>query len=291
MADNLMPVQTGEKKYHKVITSEHKFLKLNLKEVWQYRDLIVLFTKRTFTVQYKQTILGPAWLFINPIISSLIYCFIFGGLAGMGTDGIPQILFYMSGNAIWTFFSTCLTGNAHTFTANAGVFGKVYFPRLTTPISNVLSSVIKFGIQMIMVLVFLVFYLLQGEVEPNWPAWMLIPFVLLHLGLMGMGIGIIISSMTTKYRDLSVLVGFGIQLWMYITPVVYPLSQAGDKWYKWILLVNPVTAPVEVFRYALLGQGTIEPGYLIWSWIFTVIVAVFGIMIFNKVERTFMDTV
>lgn len=277
--------------YHKVITSEHKFLKLNLKEVWEYKDLILLFTQRTFTVQYKQTVLGPAWLFINPIISSLIYCFVFGGLAGMGTDGIPQILFYMSGNAIWSFFSSCLTKNANTFTANANVFGKVYFPRLTTPISNVLSSVIQFFIQMIVVLFFLIIYLIKGEVAPNYYAWLLIPVILLHLGLMGMGVGIIVSSLTTKYRDLTVLVGFGIQLLMYVTPVVYPLSQAGDKWYKWILLVNPVTAPVEVYRYALLGNGTIVPGYLIWSWAFTIVVAVFGIMIFNKVERTFMDTV
>lgn len=291
MAENLVPARADDKKYHKVITAEHKFLKLNLKEVWQYRDLIVLFTKRNFVVQYKQTVLGPAWLFINPIISSLIYCFVFGGLAGMGTDGIPQILFYMSGNAIWAFFSTCLSGNAHTFTANANVFGKVYFPRLTTPISNVLSSVIRFGIQMLLVLVFLVVYMIRGEVAPNFLYWLMIPVILVHLGLMGMGLGIIISSMTTKYRDLSVLVGFGMQLWMYVTPIVYPLTQTGDKWYKWILLVNPVTAPVEVFRYALLGNGTIAPGYLVWSWAFTLAVTLFGIMIFNKVERTFMDTV
>ena len=193
-------------KYHTHITSDHKFFKLNLKEVWRYRDLIWLFTKRTFVVSYKQTILGPAWLFITPIISSLIYCFIFGGIAGMGTDGVPQMLFYLSGNAIWAFFSTCLTNNASTFTANANVFGKVYFPRLTTPISNVLSSVIQFGIQMIIVACFLIFYVITGQVSPNWWAFFLIPVVLIHLGIMGMGFGIIISSMTTKYRDLRVLV-------------------------------------------------------------------------------------
>lgn len=277
--------------YHTHITSEHKFFKLNLKEVWQYRDLIVLFTKRNFAVTYKQTILGPAWLFINPIISSLIYCFIFGGIANMSTDGIPQILFYMSGNAIWTFFSSCLVRNASTFTANAGVFGKVYFPRLTTPISNVLSAIIQFGIQMIMVLIFLGFYTFTGEVNPKFSLFLLIPVILLHLGMMGMGCGIIISSMTTKYRDLSVLVGFGMQLWMYITPVVYPLSQTDNKLLKQLLLINPVTAPVETFRYVLLGEGAIEPIYLIWSWIFTIMVMIFGIMIFNKVEKTFMDTV
>jgi lipopolysaccharide transport system permease protein len=277
--------------YHVEITSKHNWWNLNLKEVWAYRDLILLFTKRNFTVSYKQTVLGPAWLFINPIISSLIYCFIFGGIAGIGTGGVPQMLFYLSGNAIWTYFSGCLTKNASTFTANAGVFGKVYFPRLTTPISNVLSSAIQFGIQMVIVLVFLVFYVIKGDVSPNWTCWLLIPLVLVHLGIMGLGLGIIISSMTTKYRDLTVLVGFGVQLWMYITPVVYPLSQAGDGGLRIALLINPVTAPVEVFRYALLGQGAIEPWFLLWSWVFTIIVAVFGIMIFNKVERNFMDTV
>ena len=281
----------SDKKHYTLITSEHNLFDLKLKEVWQYRDLIILFTKRYFAVQYKQTVLGPAWLFINPVISSLIYCFIFGGIAGMGTDGIPQILFYMSGNAIWGFFSSCLNNNASTFRANAGMFGKVYFPRLTIPISNVLSSTIKFGIQMIMTTAFLVFYCIRGEVSPNWLALLTVPFILMQLGLMGMGLGIIISSMTTKYRDLSVLVGFGVQLWMYITPIIYPVSQVGDKWYKDLLFINPVTAPVEVFRYALLGQGTINWLYIAWSIIFTIAVAIIGIMIFNKVEKTFMDTV
>lgn len=277
--------------YHIEITSKHNWWDLKLKEVWQYRDLIILFTKKSFTVSYKQTILGPAWLFINPIISSLIYCFIFGGIAGMSTDGVPQMLFYLSGNAIWSYFSGCVTKNASTFTGNAGVFGKVYFPRLTTPISNVLSSVIQFGIQMIMVLLFLGYYVITGQVSPNWISWLLIPVVLIHLGLMGLGVGIIISSMTTKYRDLSVLVGFGVQLWMYITPVVYPLSQAGNGGLRTLLLINPVTAPVEVFRYAILGQGSIDPIFLAWSWLFTIIVLIAGIMVFNKVEKTFMDTV
>lgn len=277
-------------KYYTEITGEHKWFDLKLKEVWNYRDLIVLFTKRNFQVTYKQTVLGPAWLFISPLISSLIYCFIFGGIAGMSTDGVPQMLFYLSGNAIWTYFSTCVTKNASTFTANASVFGKVYFPRLTTPISNMLSCVVTFAIQMLIVLLFLVYYVIRGEISPNWGAWFLIPIVLIHLGIMGLGFGIIISSMTTKYRDLAILVTFGVQLWMYVTPVVYPLSQAGG-WFRLILLANPVTTPVEVFRFAVLGQGSIEPIFLICSWIFTVIVAVFGIMVFNKVERTFMDTV
>lgn len=280
-----------EVNYHKHITSDHNLFDLKLKEVWQYRDLIVLFTKRNFITRYKQTVLGPAWLFINPIISSLIYCFIFGGIAGISTGEVPQMLFYMSGNAIWAFFSSTVNRNASTFTANANVFGKVYFPRLTTPISNVMTSIIEFGIQMILVLVFIVYYMIIGAVNPNWGAWLLVPAVLLHLGMMGMGVGIIISSMTTKYRDLSILVGFAVQLWMYITPVVYPLSQGGEGWIRTVLLINPVTAPVEMFRYAVLGFGEIMPAALIWSWVFTIIVMVFGIMVFNKVEKTFMDTV
>ncbi len=277
--------------YHAHISSTHRLLDLNLKEVWQYRDLILLFTKRNFIVTYKQTVLGPAWLFLNPLFSSIIYAFVFGGIAGIGTDGVPSILFYMCSNAIWIFFSGCVTKNASTFTANAGVFGKVYFPRLTIPVSNVLSSVIQFGIQMLMVMGFLIYYLVIGEVSPNWEVWLLIPVALLHLGLLGLGCGIVISSMTTKYRDLSILVGFGVQLWMYITPIVYPMSQLGDGLVKTILMINPVTAPVEVLRYAILGQGTIMPAYLALSWGITIAVVLFGIMIFNKVEKTFMDTV
>lgn len=285
-----MTENTNER-YHTHISSRHNLLHLNLGEVWKYRDLIVLFTKRTFTVTYKQTILGPAWLFLNPLISSLIYAFVFGGIAGMGTDGVPSILFYMCSNAVWIYFSSCVTKNASTFTSNAGVFGKVYFPRLTVPISNVLSSMVQFGIQMLLVLVFLVYYLLTGDVHPNWAAWLLIPGVLLHLGMLGLGFGIIISSLTTKYRDLAVLVTFGVQLWMYITPIVYPLNQLGDGIIRTILLLNPVTPSVEVFRYAFLGQGAVMPGYLALSWGITLVVMFVGVVIFNRVEKTFMDTV
>ena len=278
-------------KYHTHITSKHRLLDLNLKEVWHYRDLIVLFTKRTFTLTYKQTVLGPIWIFLNPLMSSLIYAFVFGGIAGMSTDGVPQILFYLCSNAIWIFFSSCVTKNASTFTANAHVFGKVYFPRLTIPVSNVLASIVQFGVQMVLVLVFLAYYVFTGAVQPNWGAWLLVPLVLIHLGLLGLGFGVIISSLTTKYRDLAILVTFGVQLWMYATPIVYPLSQLGDGLMKTILLINPVTAPVEVFRYAILGQGQIMPEYLALSGVLTVLVVVIGVMIFNKVEKTFMDTV
>ena len=282
---------TPQQTYHTHISSKHNWYDLKLKEVWQYRDLILLFTKRSFVVKYKQTILGPAWIFLNPLFSSIIYAFVFSGIAGIGTDGVPALLFYLSSNAIWLFFSTCVVSNARTFTENANVFGKVYFPRLTMPISNMLSAVIQFGVQMILVFVLLGFYLIRGEVQPNWTAWLAIPLVLLHLGMFGMGCGVIVSSLTTKYRDLAVLVDFAIQLWMYATPIVYPMSELGNGWMRTVLIINPVTAPVEVFRYAVLGQGSIMPGALALSIGITLAVLVIGIMIFNKVEKTFMDTV
>ena len=282
---------SSQNQYYTHVSSDHKLLDLNLKEVWQYRDLIYLFTKRNFTVSYKQTILGPAWIFITPLFSSIVHAFVFGGIAGIETDGIPTLLFYLCSNAVWAFFANCLTTNANTFTENAYVFGKVYFPRLTTPISNVLTAIIRFGIQMLLVLMFMVWFLIQGTVHPNWLSWIMLPVELLHLGILGMGFGIIISSMTTRYRDLTILVDFGVSLWMYATPVVYPLSTLADGWMKNILLINPVTSAVEMIRYAVLGQGTIHWGYYGLSWLITILVAFFGIMIFNKVERTFMDTV
>ena len=219
-----------------------------------------------------------------------MYAIVFGGIAGIGTDGIPQLLFYLCGNAIWTFFSTSLTKNATTFTSNANVFGKVYFPRLTMPISNVLSSAVQFGVQMLLTLMFLVYYVFVGVVHPNWGAWLLIPVVLVHLGMLGLGCGMIISSLTTKYRDLTVLVGFGVSLWMYATPVIYPMSEV-DGLLKTILMVNPVTAPVELFRYAVLGVGSVNWLFYGISWVLTIAVTLLGIMIFNRVEKTFMDTV
>ena len=253
--------------------------------------MIWLFTKRSFTLSYKQTVLGPLWLILNPFLSSVVYTFLFGGIIGMSTDGIPQMLFYLSTNSLWGYFAGCLSGNASTFTSNAGVFGKVYFPRLTTPISNVLASIIRFFIQLLMVFGFLIYFVITGEVSPNWYALVLLPFTLIHLGIMGMGFGIIISSFTTKYRDLTVFVGFGVTLWMYGTPVIYPLSQLSDGILKNIIIYNPVTPSIEIFRFALLGKGEILLLPLLISWIFTVIVAVFGIIVFNRVERTFMDTV
>lgn len=284
-------IRNNYQKYHSHISSKHKWFDLKLEEVWQYRDLIWLFTKRSFVVTYKQTILGPAWLIINPLLTSVIFTFVFGGIAQMSTDDVPHILFYLTGTALWSYFSTCLTENANTFTANAAVFGKVYFPRLTTPISNMLGAIIKFWIQMILVVVVLIYYVCTRQVHPNWINLLWIPVVLVHLGVMGMGLGLVISSLTTKYRDLTMLVGFGVSLLMYATPVVYPLSQLEDGWMKQILLINPVTMPMELFKNGILGKGTVEPIYMATSVIFTVVIAIFGIMVFNKVERTFMDTV
>lgn len=261
----------------------------DLRELWRYRDLILLFTRRSFVVTYKQTILGPAWIFLNPLLSSLVYAFVFGGIAGIGTGGVPKLLFYLCSSAIWTFFATCVTKSAGTFTANAAVFGKVYFPRLTVPISNVLSAAIQFAVQMLLVFLFLAFYLCRGEVQPNWHAWLLIPGAVAHLGVLGLGVGVIVSSLTTKYRDLSVLVGFGMQLWMYATPIVYPASALGGM--KTVLMVNPVTAPVELLRYAILGQGTVDLGCYALSLAVTALVAALGVTIFSRVEKTFLDTV
>lgn len=286
-----MQQDTPEQKFTTVIKPKTGLFDINLKEVWQYRDLIWIYTKRTFVLTYKQTILGPIWIFLNPFLTSLIYVFVFGGIAGIPTDGIPQMLFYLGGNAIWTFFSSSLTKTASTFTANANVFGKVYFPRLTMPISTVLSSAINFCVQMLLFLAFWVYYLVNGAISPNYLAILALPLVLLQVGALALGCGIIISSLTTKYRDLAILVTFGAQLWMYITPVVYPISTLGEGWMRTILLLNPVTCGVEAFRYMFLGQGLVEPGWWLWSICVTVVVLLVGVVLFSRVEKTFMDTV
>lgn len=286
-----MQQDTPEQKFTTVIKPKTGLFDINLKEVWQYRDLIWIYTKRTFVLTYKQTILGPIWIFLNPFLTSLIYVFVFGGIAGIPTDGIPQMLFYLGGNAIWTFFSSSLTKTSSTFTANANVFGKVYFPRLTMPISTVLSSAINFCVQMLLFLAFWVYYLVNGAISPNYLAILALPLVLLQVGALALGCGIIISSLTTKYRDLAILVTFGVQLWMYITPVVYPISTLGEGWMRTILLLNPVTCGVEAFRYMFLGQGLVEPGWWLWSTCVTVVVLLVGVVLFSRVEKTFMDTV
>lgn len=264
---------------------------LRLKEVWRYWDLIVLLTKRSFQISFKQTILGPLWLFLNPLITSVIYTIVFGQIAGIQTAGVPGVMFYLTSTGLWGFFSSCVTGNAFVFTNNAYLFGKVYFPRFTVPISQAFAALIRFLIQLSIVLVILIYYCAKGQLHPHFGTWLLVPLILLELGLMGMSVGVIISSMTTKYRDLSILVGFGMNLWMFATPIIYPYTQIPLGWIRLMATLNPVTPLVELYRYAILGVGEILPESCLWSIIFTFLVAFFGLLIFNRIERTFMDTV
>lgn len=276
---------------HTHIEPKNGWFDIDLKELWRYRDLILMFTKRSFIVVYKQTILGPAWIILQPLMTTLIYTLVFGNIAGISTDGTPQLLFYMGGTALWSFFSSCLNKTASTFTGNSGVFGKVYFPRLVSPISTVLSAAINFGVQLMMFMIFWLYYIIKGQVSPNYLGILLLPILLVYLGMLGLGCGIIISSLTTKYRDLSMLVSFGVQLWMYITPVVYPMSTLGNGGLYKLVMLNPVTCAMETFRWIFLGVGTVEPLYWCISVVVMIVVMLLGVMIFSKVEKTFMDTV
>lgn len=273
-----------------IIKPKTGWFDINLKELVQYKDLIIMFVKRDFKTMYKQTILGPLWIIINPLLTTLMFTVVFGNIANIPTDGMPQIVFYMLGTTVWTYFSSCLTKTSSTFTGNAAIFGKVYFPRLVTPISTVISGLINFGVQFLMFLGFMAYFMIKGSpIEPN--LWILItPLLLVQLAALALGFGIIISSMTTKYRDLAVLVTFGVQLWMYATPVVYPASQIGGK-LKTLMMLNPVSPIVESFRYAFLGSGSIPWNYLGISVVTTLVVLFAGVVLFSRVEKTFMDTV
>ena len=278
------------KKWTAIIESDHKLVDLKLKEVWQYRDLVWLFVKRDFTTRYKQTILGPLWFVIQPLFVTIVQTIVFGNMAGLSTDGVPELLFYMSGNVAWLYFSACVTSTANTFLSNARLFGKIYFPRMTSPIASAISSLINFVIQFLILLGFLLVFILQGaNVHITWVA-ALTPLLVLNLAVLGTGFGIIISSLTTKYRDLQVMVSFGLQLWMYFSPVILSASSLSDKMYN-VMMCNPVSPVIELMRYGWLGSGTTP--FLFWgiSWGVSVIVLLIGIMLFNKVERTFMDTV
>lgn len=276
--------------WKKTIEPKTKLLDLKLNELIYYKDLIFMFVKRNFKSQYKQTILGPLWFIINPLITSVLFTFVFGGIAGISTDGVPQFLFYMAGNTAWQYFATCLTQTSNTFTANANVFGKVYFPRLTMPISTVIFSALSFLIQFVMLLLFMLYFYFTGQTfTPNINV-LYIPLLVLHMAAMGLGFGIIISSLTTKYRDLAILVTFGVQLWMYITPIVYPISALSGK-FKSVIMLNPMAPVVNNFKYALLGCGQMEWDYWGISAIITLIVLLLGVILFNRIEKTFMDTV
>ncbi len=279
------------KTWDEIIEPKSKLLDLRLKEVWRYRDLLFLFVKRDFVAAYKQTILGPLWHFIQPIFTTLVFLFFFNVVAKITTDAIHPVLFYMSGISIWNYFSSCLNATSNTFVANAGIFGKVYFPRLIIPLSAVLSNIIKFGIQFLLLLVVMIWYGIKDGYFYFSYTWLIIPLLVIMMAGMGLGLGIIISSLTTKYRDFTVLIGFLIQLLMYITPVAIPLSFFKEKGYAWLVNLNPLTAIVEGFRYALFGKGSFDALHLLYSGIFIVVALFLGMIIFNKVEKNFMDTV
>lgn len=268
---------------------------LKLKEVYAYRDLVFLFVKRNFVSKYKQTVLGPAWAIIQPLLTTVVFTLVFGNIAGLAPTGVPSFVFYLSGTILWTYFSNCLGQTANTFVANSSTMGKVYFPRLVMPLSTVFSELISLAIQYAFLIIFLVYYAVTGQgVQPNW--WLLMtPLLILQLALLSLGFGIIISALTTKYRDLAMLVGFGTQLWMYATPIAYDMYgfsvfAPGGKLHA-LYMCNPVTPVVNIFRYGYLGIGSIEWSYYFIGWAITLVVLFFGIMLFNRVEKTFMDTV
>lgn len=276
--------------YTTIIKPKNKLFDIDFKELWQYRDLFSMFVKRDIITQYKQTILGPAWFFIQPAITTIMYMIVFGGIAGIPTDGLPQPMFYLAGIVCWQYFADCLNKTSSTFTTHQAIFGKVYFPRLIVPLSTVASGLVRMGIQFLMFLAFYIYYVLVGvEVAPNIYI-LLIPLLILMLAGLSLGFGIIISSMTTKYRDLTILFTFIVQLWMYVTPIIYPLSSMSPK-RQWIMALNPVTSIVETFKYGTMGVGTFSWTQLGYSFGFMMVLMVIGIVIFNKVQRSFMDTV
>ena len=272
-----------------VISSEHSLFKLNLKEVWDYRDLVYMFVKRDFVSSFKQTILGPLWFFINPIFTTVVYLIVFGNIANLSTDGAPKILFYLAGVTLWNYFSSSLGGTSNVFVGNAGIFGKVYFPRLVMPITIVISNLMRFGVQFLLFLVVFFYYWYKGEVAPN--RWVLFtPIFILMMSLFALGVGMIFSSLTTKYRDLSMLLTFGISLYMYATPVIYPTSMLSAKIQPYAKY-NPLTGIFEGFKYAWMGVGEYHPIMLVYSSVIILILLAIGTVIFNKVEKGFMDTV
>lgn len=272
------------------IDSKRSFFNLNLKELWEYRDLIILFVKRDFKNSYKQTILGPLWIVIKPFLSTFVFTVIFGIIANISTDGIPQFIFYMSGNILWSYFSSCFSRSSSVFQSNARLFGKVYFPRLVVPISNILYNTVNFIIQFAMFLILAIIYMIIGaNINPNILVCFL-PIIMLHTALLGTGCGLIMSSITVKYRDLGVLSSFGITMWMYLTPVVYPVSQI-PQGLRTIFLLNPAAPIVETFRCAFLGSGEFPWIYCLISAAVTVVILIFGILLFNRTEKNFIDTV
>ena len=268
-----------------------KLLDLNLKEIWRYRDLLTLFVRRDFVAVYKQTIFGPLWFFIQPILTTIMFMVVFGGIAKMSTDGMPQAVFYLAGIVLWNYFSSALTVTSNTFISNKGVFGKVYFPRVVTPISVVISKLLTFGVQFILFLAVYFYYFLFTDtlLRPN-SALVLVPLLIIMTALLSLGLGLIITALTTKYRDFTFLLGFAIQLGMYATPIIYPASSIEGK-LKTVIMLNPMSSIIETFRYAFLGVGNFSWGGLAYSFTVMAVLLVIGVITFNKVEKTFMDTV
>ncbi len=288
--DAQLPTTGESEEWSLIIRPQRGWFDLRLDELWHYRDLIMVFVRRDFVATYKQTILGPLWYLIQPLLTTITFTIIFGNIARLSTDGLPPFLFYMAGTVLWSYFAAALTKTSSTFTANAGLFGKVYFPRLAVPLSLLVSNLVGFGIQFGLFLVFLAYFGLRGAaIHPN--GWVLLtPLLLLLMAGLGLGFGIIISSLTTRYRDLQYLVGFGAQLLMYATPVIYPMSAVPAR-YRWLILVNPMTPIVESFRTAFLGAGSVSMWYLFYSAGFALAVLALGLLLFNRIEQTFMDTV
>jgi lipopolysaccharide transport system permease protein len=273
-----------------LIRPKRHLLDINLKELWDYRDLVMLFVRRDFVAKYKQTILGPFWFVLNPLISTMMYTLVFAGIAKIPTEGFPPQLFYLSGIVAWSYFAACLNGTSSTFVSNAPIFGKVYFPRLVSPISIIISSIVQLGIQLLLLSGFMIYYSLTGyHVEINIHL-IYIPLLIINLALLGLGFGIIFSALTTKYRDLTNFLGFGVQLWMYITPVIYPASAVPEK-YRILVFLNPVAPLVEAFKFGIIGAGQFDVGRLLYSFLFTIILLFIGVVLFNRTEQNFMDTV
>ncbi len=277
-------------KWDLVIGPKRGWFDLKLKDIWIYRDLVFHFVKRDFVTFYKQTILGPLWYIIQPLLTTLVFTVIFGKVARISTDGVPRFIFYLSGTVAWGYFSNCLKETSDTFISNSNIFGKVYFPRLSVPLSVVIINLVKFGIQFLLFLGFFVYYYFgKVPIKPNLFI-LLLPVLLLQMAILGLGTGILISSMTTKYRDMKFLVGFGIQLWMYATPVVYPVSVVPEK-FRFFYMLNPVASIVQTFRHAFLGTGMVNGIDILISWVVTMLLLLSGIILFNRVDKTFMDTV
>ena len=288
--EKILAQHSGAEEWTEVISPQAHLFDLKLKDVWQYRDLLIMLVKRDFVATYKQTILGPLWFFIQPLLTTITYMVIFGNIAKISTDGLPMTLFYMAGITLWNYFSDCLTKTATVFKDNANIFGKVYFPRLIMPLSIVVSNLVRFAIQFALFLVFWAWYLIKGAaIHPNL-CILLTPYLIVLMAVIALGAGMIISAMTTKYRDLIFLLTFGIQLFMYATPVIYPMSSLPVK-YAWVIKANPLSCIIETFRYAFTGSGQFSWMYLGYSSIFALVLLVIGTIIFNKVEKSFMDTV